>query len=224
MKKFWIICIAVVLIIAIAVPTILLLSKGTSGKANNTKYDQSVTSLDLSGQHNPDIEEIMGMKNLKELNLRGTHISIADYEKIQAALPNCKIQWSVLVGTVYQDDDSEEIDVFKFTEKDIDALKYLPLLKKVNAFSIVDEDGYKYLAKAQAQYPDIRISYKVPLGMAEIQSDCTGLKLKKVDVEELRNALQYLPNLKDVTFNGELPSVEEINKLQEDFPNVNFQW
>lgn len=192
--------------------------------AESTKivYSKVVETLDLSGQTTVDVEQIMGLKQLKELNLRGTHISNDDYAKIREALPDCKILWSVLVGSVYNDDDSENIEVFKFEEADVEALKYLPNLKKVDAFSITDEESFKYLAEALLAYPDIKIQYKVPLGMADIQSDVNKVSLKVVNLEALRFALTYLPKLTEVEFKGERPSDADMQQLIEDFPNVKF--
>ncbi len=225
MKKKWIIWAAAAIIVALVVLAAFLIPRNTGSGDSvviaGVSYNKDITSLDISGQRNPDVQKIMELKQLKELDVRNTLISIEDYEKLRAALPQCNIRWSVPVDGFYNDNDSTEVLVVKFSQQGIDALKYFPNLQKVDAINCED---YEYLAAAQKAYPDVNVWYKVPLGMAEIQSDCTGLKLKKVDVEALRNALQYLPNLKDVTFEGELPSGEELKKLTEDFPDVNFHW
>lgn len=221
MKKKWIICGAVVLVAVLVVLAVFLIPWGSSDKENSAVYDKNLTSLDLSGQHNPDIDELMKLTNLQELDLRNTHITVEQYEKLHKAIPQCNIVWSVPVDGFYNDSISEEIIAVSFSEEAVDVLKYFPNLKKVDALNC---DDYEYLLAAQKAYPDVKVHYKVPLGMAEIQSDCTGLKLKKVDVEALRYALTYLPNLKDVTFNGELPSEQELQKLVNDFPDVNFHW
>ena len=224
MKKKWIILGAAVLVVALVVLAVILISKST-GDSNTVvicgvTYDINITSLDLNGQRNPDIEEILKLKQLKELDMRGTLLTIENYERLRAALPDCYIRWNVPVDGFYNDNEGTVVTVIKFTEEGLDALKYFPNLEQVDGFECED---YEYLALAQRQYPDVDVWYKVPLGMAEIQSDCTGLKLKKLDVEALRHALTYLPNLRDVTFDGEQPTEEELKQLKEDFPEVNFK-
>lgn len=187
----------------------------------STQYDHSVTSLDLSGQHNPDLEEVMKMTNLESLDLRDTHITVEDYEKVHAALPQCSILWSVPVDGFYNDSDSEVVTAVSFSAEAVETLKYFPNLKKVDAMNC---DDYEFLVEAQQKYPDVNVHYAVPMGVVDIQSDCDGLTLKKVDMEALRNALTYLPNMKNVTFAGDIPAEEELKQLVEDFPNINFQW
>ena len=225
MKKKWILWAAAALIVALVVLAAFLIPKGKPADdritLGDTTYDRNITSLDINGQRNPDVDKILEFKQLKELDIRNTLITIEDYERIHAALPECNIRWSVPVDGFYNDNDSTEVTAIKFTQNALDSLKYFPNLKKVDAFNCTE---YEYLAAAQRAYPDVNVWYKVPLGMAEIQSDCSGLKLKQVDLEALRYALQYLPNLKDVTFDGELPSAEELEKLVDDFPEVNFHW
>ena len=225
MKKKWIIWGVAVLVVALVVLAVFFIPKGAlesdTVKICGISYDKNITSLDLKDQRNPDIDKIMELKQLKELDMRGTLLTIEDYEKLQAALPDCYIRWSVPVDGYYNDNEESVVTVVKFTEKGLDALKYFPNLEKVDAFNC---DAYECLAQAQLAYPDVKVWYKVPMGVVDIQSDCTGLKLKKVNLDELRYVLTYLPNLKDVTFEEELPSAEELKKLAEDFPGVNFHW
>lgn len=225
MKKKWIIWTVAVVVVALVILAAFLIPHFTKNSdkvvIGGVSYSKDITSLNISGQHNPNIKKIMELKQLKELDVRNTHITVEDYEKLHAALPECNILWSVPVDGCYNDNESTEITVSSFSQQAIDTLKYFPNLKKVDAFYC---DDYEYLAAAQRAYPDVKVWYKVPMGSVDIQSDCTGLKLKKVDLENLRNALQYLPNMKDVTFQEELPSAEELEKLVEDFPEVNFHW
>jgi len=225
MKKKWIIWAAAVVVVALVVLAAFLIPFNTDKEdrivIGGVSYEKNITSLDLSGQHNPDIEKIIEFKQLQQLDVRNTHITAEDYEKLRAALPQCNILWSVPVDGFYNDSENTEVVVIKLTQQGIDSLKYFPNLQKVDATNC---DDYEYLAAAQRAYPDVDVRYKVPMGVVEIQSDCTGLKLKKVDLEALRNALQYLPKLKDVTFQEELPSAEELEKLVKDFPDVNFHW
>lgn len=214
-------CRILAVLIALAAMLLCACTSEEEATADTVEYDHGVTSLDLSGQHNPDVEELVTMTNLESLDLRNTHITVEDYEKIHAALPDCSILWSVPVDGFYNDSDSEVVTAVSFSAEAIETLKYFPNLKKVDALNC---DDYEFLAQAQRQYPDVKIHYSVPMGVVDIQSDCNGLKLKKVDVEALRFALTYLPKMQDVTFTDELPTEEELQQLVQDFPDVNFHW
>ena len=225
MKKKWVVWACAVVVVAAVVFASFLIPRVSNVTDNvvigGVSYEKDITSLDLSGQKNPDLNKILKFTQLQQLDIRNTNITIADYEKLHVALPACNILWSVPVDGTYNDNDSTEIAVADFTEKDMNALKYFPNLKKVNAFYC---DDYECLTAAQKAYPNVKVWYTVPMGSIDIQSDCTGLKLKSFDLENLRSALQYLPNMKEVTFQEELPSSEELEKLMKDFPDVNFHW
>ncbi len=60
-----------------------------------------ITSLDLSGQAEVDLDTLAELKNLQHLDLRGTGITLGEHEWLQRQIPQCKIDWEVLFQGTY---------------------------------------------------------------------------------------------------------------------------
>lgn len=225
MKKKWIIWGVAALAVALVVLAAFLIPRKSTPDnrivINGVAYERNITNLDLSGKQNPDIQRLSVFRQLQMLDLRNTMITAKDYDMLQQALPKCRILWSIPLDGTYYDSDCTEIAVQNLSQEDIDILKYFTTLNKLDALGC---DDYEQLIKAQEIYPDISVLYQVQLGQMQIQSDSTALTLEKADVQALLDVLGYLPKLKSVTLNGDLPDADSLKLLADSFPDLEFHW
>lgn len=148
-------------------------------------------------------------KDAEKLDLRGRSVSVEHYEKIREKLPDCEILWDVpFQGALYHVD-TQELTVTELKEKDLEALRYLPELKRIDAGNCTD---YGLLAALQAQYPQIRVSYHVDIGGEPFPGDLQEIRLKDLAEEEVAK-LAYLPRLKTVVCAG--GGTDFVSALQE---------
>ena len=69
-------------------------------RIDEVDYRRDSESLDLSGHPVQELEKVKELTNLKQLDLRGTGMTTAQYEEIQAALPGCSSLFVVVMVRV----------------------------------------------------------------------------------------------------------------------------
>ena len=171
--KIIIICVAAVLLIA-GIVTGLVLNHIRAEEAerlriyhetylvmDGVEYLRASTELDLSNQQITEIEKLQELTRLEKLNLRGTGITIEQYDMLQAALPACEILWSVPFQGAYCDNTAQELVLETLSESDLAVLSYLPELTSIKADSCRD---YEELFLMLEQYPHLAVTYTVPIG------------------------------------------------------------
>ena len=189
---------------------------------NDTSYSRDITRLDLSGTPSPELEKLAELPGLQQLNLRDTGISIEEYETVRAALPDCEILWSVPFQGGFFPDDTDEIAITSLTDADVAVLAaYLPGLSKVQADGCTD---YAQLMALRAAFPQADVSYSVSVNGLSWPMDTVEMVLTDADAEALSAALPYLPGLKAVTLEGQLPPAETLNALRQAYPGIRFYW
>lgn len=220
-KKIWIILICIVLAAVLGFGLGFHSYHKANIKINGTTYSREITQLDLSGTQAPELEKLVQLQGLQSLNLRDTGITAAQYDQLKAALPNCRITWSVPFQGKHYADDTQTLTVTGITEAEIAQLAYFPALRSVDASECTD---YESLLKLMERYPDLSVRYQVPLNGEMISGDTAFLNLTDVDAEQLRQALRYLPKMENINLEGTLPEAELLQALCADFPNVSFYW
>lgn len=188
---------------------------------DDVEYLRASTSLDLSGKSITELEKLPELTQLQELDLQDTGLTEAQYLDLQAALPNCRIIWSVPFQDGYCPSDLTELTVATLHEDDFAVLGYLPDLVSVNADGCQD---YEVLMKLAEQHPELKISYMVHFSSQSVHNNVTQLDLTDPVAEELMTGLQYLPDVTNVNLQGTLPEVEELIVLQQAYPGVQFYW
>lgn len=213
-----------------AVVTLLLMTAGILGLQYyrdtyfSTKYGiyrQDARTLDFSGQQDLDLEVIRTLTNLKKLNLRDTGLSVAEYEQLQSALPECEILWQVPIQGQYLELDAQELTISSLTAEEREGLRYLSNLKRISAETCKDLD---MLMELKAANPDVQIDYLVPIGDKTVPGNTEILTGCSATVEELREKLQYLPELKELSLAVAEPENEEVYGLVQAYPNVEIRW
>lgn len=188
---------------------------------NDRTYSNDVTELDMSGVENPDIDQLCQLSKLERLNLLYTQITVADYEELRKALPDCRIMWQVPFQGEYLELNTKELTVTSLTAEGVDNLQYLPKLKTVYAEQCPDLDQIMYLRE---KYPHIRVDYRVPVGGRQLSCSTVNLMVADPDVEELTRMLKYLPELETVTFTGTIKDRDAILQLENTYPDIMFLW
>lgn len=158
------------------------------------------------------------------LDLRGESISIEHYNQLHALLPDCTILWSVPFQSGSPPSDIESLTITDLSDEDIERLAaYFPNLKKVDARQC---DNYLMLERLQQRLPDLDVNYSVSLGAASFAPDTTELALGPEDFELdiLRQNLPHLPQLTSVTLCRTELTLEQVEALRGDFPNITFQY
>lgn len=134
----------------------------------------------------------------EELDLRNKNLSVAEYEAVQAQLPDCAITWSVpFNGTTYPSD-ATSISLTKLSAEDLDLLSYFSELKTIEAAGCRE---YELLAELQQRYPEITLHYTVDIGGVEYDNTATHVVATNLSDEEIAH-FAYLPNLQTVDANG----------------------
>lgn len=229
-----IVCAALVLVCGVAAVLIVNHNRAVAAEAerlriynetylvmDGVEYLRSSTALDLSGKQITELEKLQELKALQTLNLRDTGITAQQYELLHAALPDCEILWSVPFQGGYRDCTTRELVLETLCEADLPALSYFPALTSVNADLCRDYDAIFAL---MAQYPELSVAYTVPIGGVNVAHTTEELTVTDPDTAELLQQIPLLPNLKLVTLEGSLPSMEALAALKNALPDVTFLW
>lgn len=184
-------------------------------------YRQDAAKLDLSGVEEPDLEQISTLTSLQTLDLRETGLTVAEYEQLQKALPECEILWQVPIQGQYLELDATEIQIDTLTHAELESLQYLPKLRKISAEACTDLD---MLMELQEKYPDMQVDYLVTIGKKTVSGDAETLSGCDAPVSELMEKLNYLPKLHNLSLAIAEPDNEEVYGLIQAYPNVNIRW
>lgn len=180
-------------------------------------------TLDLSGMTltPQEVENLGQLKKLKNLDLRNTGLTVAQYEQVTAMLPDCTILWQIPVQGQYLDPDAKNLTITSLAEEDLAVLKYLSGPEQIHA---EDCEELELLLQIQEIFPDCKIHYRVTVGGERILWNVTELQVEDADAAELMAQLKYLPNLTQVTLTGDTPDNERIWELKQAYPGIRFIW
>lgn len=195
--------------------------RGTYLATSHGVYRLDATILDLSGMEDADLEQISKLTNLKKLDLRDTGLTVAEYENLQKALPECKILWQVPIQGQYLELDATDLNIASLTREELASLRYLPDLKHISAEDCTDLD---MLMELKTAYPDMQVDYLVTIGKKTVSGDTEELSGCDAPVSELMEKLQYLPKLKEMSLAIAQPDNQEVYGLAQAYPDVRIRW
>lgn len=184
-------------------------------------YRRDIQSLDLENRPMARMDRLAQLHSLKSLNIRKTGITRAQRDWLQEKLPDCEILWELPFQGQLVPPDAQSITVPVLKMEDPEQMQVFPALQQI---LIEDCEDYSALDVLRQQYPDSEIRYTVDLGGGEWAPNAEHLVLEDVDPEQIRERLPYLPEAKTALLTGVLPAMEEIRKLEEDFPDVELSW
>ena len=158
------------------------------------------------------------------LDLRQEAISIEHYNQLHALLPDCEILWSVPFQSGSTPSDIETLTITDLSDEDIKRMAaYFPNLKKVDARQC---GNYLMLEKLQQRLPDLDVNYEVSLGEISFAPNTTELALgpEDFDLDTLMQNLPHLPQLTSVVLCRTELTLEQVEALRGNFPDITFQY
>lgn len=169
------------------------------------------------------VEDAVYEKDLTALDLRGTGVSLEHYEAVRQQLPDCEIRYDLLFQGEYYPDDTTQLTITSLTDEEVELLDYLPALETVNAEGCQDYDQLMALCRRR---PECDISYKVTLYGEDYPEDTAALSFgsEELDLQELKAALAYLPEMKTIHFDQPAVPAEALIGLQEAYADISITW
>ena len=155
------------------------------------------------------------------VDLRQKDLTMEQYLKLQASLPDCLIHWYIPFQGQKQDSRIQSIQITSLTMEDADILALFPELTLVDASECTDYETLLAFSRAR---PDCQVSYQIPLGKNACDSLTVEADITDPDIELLQNGLGYLPNLKKLHLRGDLPAGDALQALAAQFPQIEIRW
>ena len=188
---------------------------------NGALLARDAQSLTLTGRPMKNLDRLLELTQLERLDLRGTGLTVEQYQWLRQEMPRCAVEWDVPVGDTFYSRDTESITVHRLSEADIHALQYLPKLKRIDASGWTE---YSRILEFTREHPQYQLHCQVELAGEWWESDQPALMLRDADAQELEQKLPLFSQLESVLLTGQLPPRQELKALQEAFPEVFFLW
>ena len=169
------------------------------------------------------IEDQAYPMDAESLDLRGKKISIAEFEQLSGEMPQCRILWDVPFQNRRIPSDTQTLKVSALTEEDADLLGYFPELRDMDAVACRD---YDVILELLEKRPRCHIRYGVEIGGQLLDRDTEKFTLSQGESsgKELMERIPYLRELQKVHLEEPAISAEELQKLMETFPDIEFSW
>ena len=155
----------------------------------------------------------------ESLDLRGTGISIGEYDALTEALPDCDITWQIpFQGSLYAEE-TPKIAFSSITREEADVLHYFTGLTGIDATGCQD---YPLLMEIKAEHPEAVLMYDVPIDGNDWHHDSTALSVASLSDEDI-DLIQYLPDLEAVDASA-CTDLDQLKKLQETYPHLHLSY
>lgn len=151
--------------------------------------------LELQEKRMDSLSGLERCKGLTFLDVRGNRISVEEYERFSALMPECEILWSVPVGEYNYDSTLTGLEVPDMGITDVYALRYMTALETLDLSR--NDIAPEAIRELQALLPGCDISWTVRIGDYHYDSACTEIVLADVDAGEL-DKLSLLTGLEHV--------------------------
>lgn len=160
------------------------------------------------------------------IDLRGSEVSIAEYDELRARFPDSVILWNVPIGSRSFDSSSTSVSVDNYSEAEIDSFRYLPQLKTIDAS---DADCYDVIMKTIDAYPNCTVKYQVKLRVYGTQVDSFAEELNYNgqylgDTGDAERAASVMPYLRKLYMDNCGLSDEVLGALDDKFENLRVVW
>ena len=175
----------------------------------------------LDGHDLDQLDFLHNFPKLNKLDARNCQLTADRYEQLRKEFPDCEVVWDVpFQGSLYSST-TEKLTVSSLSAEDLRMLEYFPDLKSIVAW---DCDDFAALIQFQQRRPLCKVFYDVPLSGKNWDCDVEHLELADVDVSELKENLQYLPNVHTMHLTGVLPVMSDLKEVLNAYPQVAMSW
>lgn len=176
--------------------------------------------LTLTKLTEPTREKIAYFPNLKQVDATGC-TELEDIAAFKASYPKIALSYLVSVDGESYPNDATTVTLRHLTREDLVNLDYLPNLTTVHAEECTD---YELLMELGKTWPEVALTYNVPLLGKEYPNSTESLTLADPNLEEVKAQLPYLTNLKTVDLGASTASAENLLALREAFPDIDIRW
>ena len=184
-------------------------------------YLKTSPRLDLSGQPLENLEQLRQFPALEWVDLRGTEMTVAQYETLKSWFPGCEILWDIPFQGSFYPEDTRELRVASLTEEDIALLDYFPELKRIQARDCID---YEMLAQLRSLRPELAVSYGIAIGDRTFSREITQLTVSADHWEELLHRIPYFEKLEKVVLTNCWGNMDAVRALRSAFPELEITW
>lgn len=209
------------LILVLVILTGCLLYRQRFATVGENRYERTIESIDLSGSPVSDLTQLKAFYDLKRIDLRGTGVKCEEYEQVKSWFPEAEILWDIPFQGEFYDMDTRELTLTSLTLEEIGVLDYFTELESICAEDCAD---YENLGILRQRRPELKLSYKVPLGDTRYSNDIKELTLPGEMVEELFTAIPHFRELTSLKLEEPLAPIDRILSLREAFPQVEISW
>lgn len=220
-KRVWVIVLVVLLAAGAGIYAGIRYFQDTYVIVDDAVYAGDVTYLDLSGSQNPDVESLCRLTQLEKLDLRGTELTLSEYETLREALPECEILWQLPFQGEYLDLDTKKLTISSLNQEEMESLSYLTQLEEIRAVECSDLGTIMALRE---MYPDVKVVYRVSVDHREVVCSTTNLVVKDPNVQQLMDNLRYLPDMQKVVLEGDIADRDAVLELEKAYPQIRFVW
>lgn len=185
--------------------------------------DRSATELTIPDASEIDADDLVKYENLQLLDIRGAEIEPPVYLELQAALPNCRILWTVPIGTQRFDNQLTSLTLPSQTDAEmLELLRFFPNLSFVDARAC---DCYDALLSKRIELSAVSFVWQVQVADVTALSTDTALDLSGKTFgggEALMTALVRLPALTSVDMTNTDVTETDAEALVNRFPYIAF--
>jgi len=186
------------------------------------RYRRDITHLDLSDRPADYLNLIPEFTGLKTLDLRGSGLTVDEYDQLHSQLPDCRILWDIPFQGNYYPLDTRQIEVgATLSSAERLTLGYFPQLETVQAAQCND---YRQLDQLRQELPQVEVEYFVPVCGKFYRYDTMALILSGCNPEDAISMLPYLPRLQSLKFVNPQSSAETLLRLRQDHPQLEISW
>ena len=181
--------------------------------------DPETTEVTMTSVTEEDIALLGYFTNLQTVDMTACS-DLEAAQKIKELHPQCEILWTVPFQGQSISYDTDTLTVSSLSAEDIEMVQYFTQLRSVDATACTDLEAVMQLRN---QYPDVQVSWTVPVGSKSCASGTTELELSNASLEEIEALLKYLPELKTLNLAGTYDN-DAMLQLKQAYPNVAIGW
>ena len=229
-KVIIIACLSLAAISALILTELYIKKSLTTVVICGTEYNLTVSEIDLSGKDlSGESEKLMKLTELRSADLTDTRITAKQFDSIHAALPGCRIRWSVPLGGGHYASDIPELTLTQdVSRSDLGNIRYFTRLTTLDAsgYPLCDElfEAAGPLLKDDSGCVCLFSGtlYGSRIDSDSVSFDFSGQKI--TDLSEFYNALRFFPNVREIYLGDVNVPDEDVDRLNKAFPDTSIVW